>query len=180
MGMSEEALQPRRDVIGRRRRPLINQTTPTDPCPTFDTTSTAGSNHPSDPGADNELLELMANLTENDKLIRSRKFELVRSRTEAKRLAEIIKDGKEKVGNRLYYTIKPKNSVQTKLSLDGFLSPCNLMCLFQQAPDHLMIMLGSDISNCTHIELFMLLEWVQTLPCFTQLPVQDKLTLLKR
>jgi len=100
---------------------------------------------PSDPvDADGELLELMATLAENDKSIRMRKFELIRSRTEAKKLAEIIKVGKTPVHDRL------------------------------------MIMLGSGISNVTQIDLFMLLEWVQTLPCFVQLPVQDRLTLLKR
>lgn len=38
----------------------------------------------------------MAQLTENDKIIRAKKFELIRSKTEAKRLAETIREGKEK------------------------------------------------------------------------------------
>ncbi|KAI6184523.1 hypothetical protein M3Y97_00605600 [Aphelenchoides bicaudatus] len=147
MGMSEEALQPRRDVIGRRRRPMVQQqTTPVEPCLASDAASTSGSNQPNDPiDTNGELLELMVQLTENDKTIRAKKFDLIRSKTEAKKLAETIRDGKE-----------------------------------TQTPDKLMIMLGSDISNVTQVDLFMLLEWVQTLPCFVQLPVQDRLTLLKR
>jgi hypothetical protein len=39
----------------------------------------------------------MAQLTESDKIIRARKFDLIRSKTEAKKLAETIKEGKEKV-----------------------------------------------------------------------------------
>lgn len=104
MGMSEEALQPRRDVIGRRRRPLVQQqTTPSEPCLASDAASTSGSNQPSEPvDADGELLELISTLTENDKMIRARKFDLIRSRTEAKKLAETIKDGKEKVSLKLF------------------------------------------------------------------------------
>ena len=84
-------------------------------------------------------------LTASDKNIRSRKFELIRSRSEAVKLADVIKAGKQ-----------------------------------AQSHDKLMIMLGSDISNVTQVDLLTLLEWAQTLPGFPTLPINDKLTLLKR
>jgi nuclear factor 4 len=146
MGMSPEALQPRRDLIGRRRRkppPLLAQVKREElndsACADIDSPIATSSSDRM------ELLDLMSLLTDHDKAIRNRKFELVRSRTEAKKLAETIKIGSQ--------------------------SP---------STDKLMIMLGSDISNVTQVDLLMLLEWAQTLPGFCGLPVSDRLTLLKR
>ncbi|CAD5215021.1 unnamed protein product [Bursaphelenchus xylophilus] len=143
MGMSEEALQPRRDVIGRRRRPIqqksVSETIPEEPT----TSSNSASPETISPNAD--LLHLISQLTENDKATRAKKFDLIRSRTEAKRLAKTVKAG----------------------GVDDADKP-------------LMIMLGPDISTVTQIDLQMLLEWTKTLPCFMNLPIHDRLTLLKR
>ncbi|CAD5210197.1 unnamed protein product [Bursaphelenchus okinawaensis] len=144
MGMSEEALQPRRDVIGRRRRPAQHKSV-SEPVPEEPTTSSESSS-PEALGPNMDLLNLISQLTENDKATRAKKFDLIRSRTEAKRLAKTVKAGDEG----------------------------------EDMDKPLMIMLGPDISTVTQIDLQMLLEWTKTLPCFMGLPIQDRLTLLKR
>uniref|UniRef100_A0A915DKC4 Uncharacterized protein n=1 Tax=Ditylenchus dipsaci TaxID=166011 RepID=A0A915DKC4_9BILA len=136
MGMSEEALQPRRDLIGRRHNGY--KTFPLSP---ISPSSTNGTDHSR---KSQDLLDLMAMLTANDKNIRSRKNELIRSKSEAKKLAEVI------------------NNKQTTSN------------------DKLQIMLGADISIVTQIDLLTLLEWAGTLPCFSSLSINDRLTLLKR
>ncbi|VDM65280.1 unnamed protein product [Strongylus vulgaris] len=85
-GMSREALQPRRDLIGCRRvrtRPILRTPSPSDPVTT-------------DP-AKEHLLQLIERLTEIDQRIRKRKFELMRSKKEAMNLAEIIRAGTDYV-----------------------------------------------------------------------------------
>ena len=44
---------------------------------------------------DNALLELIGSLAAHDKAIRARKFELIRARTEAKRLADVASKGSQ-------------------------------------------------------------------------------------
>ncbi|KHJ85561.1 zinc finger, C4 type, partial [Oesophagostomum dentatum] len=81
-GMSREALQPRRDLIGCRRvrtRPIPRTPSPHDSITT-------------DP-AKEHLLQLIERLTEIDQRIRKRKFELMRSKKEAMNLAEIVRAG---------------------------------------------------------------------------------------
>ncbi|KAL3090968.1 hypothetical protein niasHS_007343 [Heterodera schachtii] len=162
MGMSREALQPKRDLIGRQRRrryqAVASSVTPPNqfsPC----TSSPTGSedalkflnNSPANepilmPSCNGEcLLELIASLTANDKAIRARKFELIRARTEAKRLSDVAKQG-------------------TKTAQDT----------------HMKIVLHSDLFNVTQIEMFSIFEWIQTLPIFCSLPVNDQMILLKR
>ncbi|KAJ1357775.1 Nuclear hormone receptor member nhr-19 [Parelaphostrongylus tenuis] len=136
-GMSREALQPRRDLIGCRRMrshpPLQHTLSPTD--------------HQLTPNSikDHQLM-LIERLTEIDQRIRRRKFDLVRSKKAAMNLAEVVRAG-----------------------------------IFQRdSSDKLMIMLARDISNVTQTDMLMMLEWVRTLPCFPPLPIDDKVTLLKR
>ncbi|EYB95916.1 hypothetical protein Y032_0155g3090 [Ancylostoma ceylanicum] len=81
-GMSREALQPRRDLIGCRRvrtRPIPRTPSPNDTSLT-------------DP-AKERLLQLIERLTEIDQRIRKKKFELMRSKKEAMNLAEIVRAG---------------------------------------------------------------------------------------
>ncbi|TKR93589.1 hypothetical protein L596_008012 [Steinernema carpocapsae] len=143
-GMTKTALQPRRDLIGCRRfRRPTQGPSGGEPC----SASPTSSDTPSVPESSDRLhlLQLISRLTLLDKTIRERKFEVIRSKNEAKRLAKILKIGSE-----------------------------------PDVKDQLMIMLGADIANVTQTDLLMMLEWVKTLPCFPTLPVNDKLTLLKR
>ncbi|KAK6737568.1 hypothetical protein RB195_019961 [Necator americanus] len=81
-GMSREALQPRRDLIGCRRvrsRPIPRTPSPAEVSAT-------------DPTKE-YLLQLIERLTEIDQRIRKRKFELMRSKKEAMNLAEIVRAG---------------------------------------------------------------------------------------
>ncbi|WKX97380.1 hypothetical protein Q1695_013213 [Nippostrongylus brasiliensis] len=81
-GMSREALQPRRDLIGCRRvrtRPSVMSTSPTEP-----STSSV-----SDQIREYQLL-LIERLTEIDQRIRQKKFEVFRSKKEAMNLAELV------------------------------------------------------------------------------------------
>ncbi|KAI6234104.1 hypothetical protein M3Y99_00844700 [Aphelenchoides fujianensis] len=128
MGMVEDALQPRRDVIGRRRRPVVQQqqTAPMEPFLAADAASTSNSSLPSEPiDSDNELLDLIANLTEKDILIRERKFALIRSRMEAKRLADLIKDGKETSNQERQLNIMLGSDIASSTEFDGYQTiPC--------------------------------------------------------
>lgn len=92
IGMSKEALQPRRDLIGCRRfsvnrRPSIASSngfqspTETDAAPLFSEVK-------------NDLLKFIQKLTATDEAIRARKFEMIRTKMEAKKLAELVKDAK--------------------------------------------------------------------------------------
>ncbi|KAE9415655.1 hypothetical protein Angca_002664 [Angiostrongylus cantonensis] len=104
---------------------------------------------------DRQLL-LIGRLTEIDQRIRRRKFDLVRSKKAAMNLAEVIRAGIFQV---IFH---------------------NFQMFKKESNDKLMIMLAKDISNVTQTDLLMMLEWVRTLPCFPPLPIDDKVTLLKR
>ncbi|VDK61823.1 unnamed protein product [Onchocerca ochengi] len=94
MGMTKEALQPRRDLIGcrRYRRPSDQQSF---------ITSHLTSHTLQSPSIDMRLVELILKLTLVDKEIRERKFRLMRTKNEARRLAEMLEQNNQQVINRL-------------------------------------------------------------------------------
>uniref|UniRef100_A0A8R1HRK7 Uncharacterized protein n=1 Tax=Caenorhabditis japonica TaxID=281687 RepID=A0A8R1HRK7_CAEJA len=151
-GMSKEALQPRRDLIGCRRirsRPSCSNSTPTPPRPPVVEDKTA-------------YLTLLENLTACDDRIRRKKLEVVASRQAAIDLNKMIKQGSLSAAD-----------MSTSRYIPGGTPP--------SGPDHkMMVMLGTDISVATHTELLMMLEWTRTLPVFANLPTQDRAVILKR
>lgn len=130
MGMSEEglknfefkitkdcifiALQPRRDLIGRRKHKVQNfyhnhlsrekfqiqlSILPAAKKTKLTHSTAIGFSHSLlHQTKAQDLLDFIAFLTLNDKNIRLRKFEMIRSRMEAKKLAEIVKIGEKIVG----------------------------------------------------------------------------------
>uniref|UniRef100_A0A7E4W272 Nuclear receptor domain-containing protein n=1 Tax=Panagrellus redivivus TaxID=6233 RepID=A0A7E4W272_PANRE len=136
IGMSKEALQPRRDLIGCRRVNQNRRACPTD----------AAEEPPVPPPMTEiqmEQLRFIQQLTVTDESIRERKFDMIRTKMEAKKLAEMIREG--------------------RMSTDKF-----------------SVMLASDISAVTQVEMVTMMEWAQTLPGFMTLPLVDRVTLLKR
>ncbi|CAD6193937.1 unnamed protein product [Caenorhabditis auriculariae] len=95
-GMSKEALQPRRDLIGCRRirsRPK--------PCATSPSVAPSTSRTPVDEEAINkaQLVQLIERLTTIDARLRKRKFSLVNSLQEAVNLSQTIQQGSGKLHN---------------------------------------------------------------------------------
>lgn len=87
------ALQPRRDLIGCRRYSNHISAAPATISPSS-SKSNAPSFHPSPPNEEqNLLLNKIATLTKIDKDIRERKFELIRSKNETKKLSQLMKAG---------------------------------------------------------------------------------------
>ncbi|CAI5442848.1 unnamed protein product [Caenorhabditis angaria] len=163
-GMSKDALQPRRDLIGCRRirsRPSYSSSsiisTPTPPKPNF---------------MDKEMnLQLIERLTEIDERLRKRKLQLVKSRQEAVNLARIIKRGTTIPEDDMVFG--PTTSKMPTMNSAGF-------PYVNVYNNKMLVMLGTDISIATQSELLMMLEWTRTLPVFQNLPVADKSTILKR
>ncbi|CAB3405456.1 unnamed protein product [Caenorhabditis bovis] len=146
-GMSKQALQPRRDLIGCRRirsRPSVSTSTPP---------------RPADEKA--QYLLLIERLTETDQRLRRKKLELIKSRQEAMNLAKTIREG--------------TSSASTSADLYSVKSGP-----FNDQHNTMMIMLGTDISVSTQVEMMMMLEWTRALPVFVSLPVRDRMLILKR
>uniref|UniRef100_A0A914BVQ8 Uncharacterized protein n=1 Tax=Acrobeloides nanus TaxID=290746 RepID=A0A914BVQ8_9BILA len=94
MGMTKEALQPRRDLIGCRRYSNHISAAPSATISPSSSKSNVPSFHPSPPNEEqNLLLNKIATLTKIDKDIRERKFELIRSKNETKKLSQLMKAG---------------------------------------------------------------------------------------
>ncbi|KAF1763757.1 hypothetical protein GCK72_003702 [Caenorhabditis remanei] len=153
-GMSKEALQPRRDLIGCRRirsRPSCSNSTPTPPRPQVEDKT--------------QYLTLLDNLTTIDDRLRKKKLEVVASRQAAIDLSKLTKQG--------CMSATDTSGPSTSRYVPGGTSP--------SCGDHkMMVMLGTDISVATQTELLMMLEWTRTLPVFANLPVQDRTVILKR
>ena len=91
IGMSKEALQPRRDLIGCRRftnNRKLSMNSNTD----YQMGSEMGSSPGSGDSRNNELLKLIQKLTASDEAIRVKKFEMIRTKMEAKKLSELSKN----------------------------------------------------------------------------------------
>lgn len=91
IGMSKEALQPRRDLIGCRRftnnRKLsVNSNGDYQMGSEVDCSPVSG-----DP-RNQELLKLIQKLTASDEAVRAKKFEMIRTKMEAKKLSELSKN----------------------------------------------------------------------------------------
>ncbi|EGT38271.1 CBN-NHR-19 protein [Caenorhabditis brenneri] len=153
-GMSKEALQPRRDLIGCRRirsRPSCSHSTPTPP-----------RSHVEDKKNSLNFLEY---LTTMDERLRKKKLEIVASRQAAIDLAKLTKQG--------CMSATDTSGPSTSRYIPGGTSP--------NGSDHkMMVMLGTDISVATQTELLMMLEWTRTLPVFERLPNSDRQVILKR
>ncbi|CAI4232735.1 unnamed protein product [Auanema sp. JU1783] len=129
VGMTKEALQPRRDLIGCRR---IN----------YRLTSTLGTMVPTTES--DELLTIISRLTLMDEHIRTKKYEIVKAKKSA-----------------LNLSLSKKNCDIDKQS-------------------RLMIVLASDISNVTQTEFLSMFEWIKSLPCYSTISAEDRITIIKR
>uniref|UniRef100_A0A0N5CQ71 Nuclear receptor n=1 Tax=Thelazia callipaeda TaxID=103827 RepID=A0A0N5CQ71_THECL len=141
MGMTKEALQPRRDLIGcRRYRQCHEQQTP------------VGSHYSifREPSSNMSLVEFISKLTLFDREIRERKFYLMRAKNDSRLLAEMVEQSSQKVSRLLIFFVINR-----------------------------LMSMASDIANVTHTELLLMLEWAKSVPCFTELPLADRLSLLK-
>uniref|UniRef100_A0A0K0FJN0 Nuclear hormone receptor family member nhr-19 (inferred by orthology to a C. elegans protein) n=1 Tax=Strongyloides venezuelensis TaxID=75913 RepID=A0A0K0FJN0_STRVS len=164
MGMSKAALQPRRDLIGCRKvnRSIVKL------LPQKNETNSFNNNTPNKPlisdsinvtKQNTELLNSIIKLTKLDRDIRTRKYNSLKCQLEMKSLAQQLENcGKSNENNKY-------------ISLPFELSP---------AVEKLKIMLAEDIAKVCSMELVSMIEWARTLPCFSQLPTNDQLTLLKR
>ncbi|KAI6242766.1 hypothetical protein M3Y99_00183400 [Aphelenchoides fujianensis] len=90
-GMSKSALQPKRDVIGS----ALDRLTP----------------------AEADDLRLIAALTRRDREIRMRKLEAIRSKKEAIKLADSLKEAGKKAGEQLRLMAKADVSIVTQLDM---------------------------------------------------------------
>ncbi|VDN52450.1 unnamed protein product [Dracunculus medinensis] len=87
MGMTREALQPRRDLIGCRQYRSLNSE---------NNFSRIGIDSAlSKTTFDRKLVDLISQLTLIDKEMREKKFELMKAKNEAKKLSEMLKQGNE-------------------------------------------------------------------------------------
>uniref|UniRef100_A0A915DVM4 Uncharacterized protein n=1 Tax=Ditylenchus dipsaci TaxID=166011 RepID=A0A915DVM4_9BILA len=148
VGMTITALRPKRDIIGVRRyaSPISSSSEQTISSTPKTTTTTSGDYIKCKSSAD-DLVKLITRLTTFDQMIRAKKIELLRLKTQAKKLAEAIKDGN-----------KVPLSSEAKLE----------------------ITLRADMASVTQIDMLCMLDWSKTLPMFLELPLADKMTLLKR
>uniref|UniRef100_A0A0K0ES07 Nuclear receptor domain-containing protein n=1 Tax=Strongyloides stercoralis TaxID=6248 RepID=A0A0K0ES07_STRER len=169
MGMSKDALQPRRDLIGCRKvnRNVSKYVNNNEKLKSFNNNNNNNNlssqvipSQSNDFNRQNkELLYFIIKLTKRDRDIRERKYESLKCQLEMKNLAEQLNNFNEINKNNNYTTVPYDISPTT---------------------DKLKIMLAEDIAKVCSMELISMIEWARTLPCFSQLPINDQLVLLKR
>ncbi|PIO72301.1 zinc finger, C4 type, partial [Teladorsagia circumcincta] len=148
-GMSREALQPRRDLIGCRR--VRTRQTVSTPSPTEPSTSS------SDPFREHQLL-LIERLTHIDQKIRRKKFEIVRAKKEAMNLAETVlagssqNDGNNKLMIMLAKDISNVTQTDLLMMLEWVAKPLRRLQLFPEELVVLKIIMLFNVGN--HNERF--------------------------